>query len=70
MGVKKDSDPAPNVGMADIYMSVQTEGISVGVWLEVKKPKDENGKGGGSQSRTQKKFEMEGSRNRKDGISS
>jgi len=58
-GGKKRFRPSPNVGMADIYMSVQTEGISVGVWLEVKKQKDENGKGGGTQSRPQKKFEME-----------
>jgi len=42
--------PSPNVGMADIYMSVQTEGISIGVWLEVKKH-------GGKQSKTQKEFE-------------
>ena len=42
--------PSPNVGMADIYMSVQTEGISIGVWLEVKKH-------GGRQSKTQKEFE-------------
>ena len=42
--------PSPNVGMADIYMSVQTEGISIGVWVEVKKH-------GGKQSKTQKEFE-------------
>ena len=26
--------PSTNVGMADIHMSVMTEGISIGVWLE------------------------------------
>ena len=29
--------PSTNVGMADIHMSVMTEGISIGVWLEVKR---------------------------------
>jgi len=42
--------PSPNSGMADIHATVFTEGISVGVWLEVKKP-------GGKQSSTQKEFE-------------
>ena len=42
--------PSTNVGMADIHMSVMTEGISIGVWLEVKKK-------GKYQSRTQKEFE-------------
>ena len=42
--------PSTNVGMADIHMSVMTEGISIGVWLEVKR----KGKG---QSKTQKEFE-------------
>jgi hypothetical protein len=42
--------PSTNVGMADIHMSVMTEGISIGVWLEVKRK-------GKYQSRTQKEFE-------------
>ena len=42
--------PSPNVGMADIHMTVRTEGISVGVWLEVKRK-------GKHQSKTQKDFE-------------
>jgi hypothetical protein len=42
--------PSPNVGMADIHMTVRTEGISVGVWLEVKRK-------GKHQSKTQKVFE-------------
>ena len=42
--------PSTNVGMADIHMSVMTEGISIGVWLEVKKK-------GKYHSRTQKEFE-------------
>jgi len=42
--------PSTNVGMADIHMSVMTEGISIGVWLEVKRK-------GKYQSKTQKEFE-------------
>jgi hypothetical protein len=42
--------PSTNVGMADIHMTVRTEGISVGVWLEVKRK-------GKHQSKTQKDFE-------------
>ena len=42
--------PSTNVGMADIHMSVMTEGISIGVWLEVKRK-------GKYQSKTQKAFE-------------
>jgi hypothetical protein len=42
--------PSSNVGMADIHMSVMTEGINIGVWLEVKRK-------GKYQSRTQKEFE-------------
>ena len=42
--------PSSNVGMADIHMSVMTEGINIGVWLEVKQK-------GKYQSKTQKEFE-------------
>ena len=42
--------PSTNVGIADIHMTVRTEGISVGVWLEVKRK-------GKHQSKTQKDFE-------------
>jgi hypothetical protein len=42
--------PSSNVGMADIHMSVMTEGINIGVWLEVKQK-------GKHQSKTQKVFE-------------
>ena len=45
--------PSSNVGMADIHMSVMTEGINIGVWLEVKQK-------GKYQSKTQKVFEKRG----------